>query len=97
MVDCIGNGLGLGGGIAAESLWISGACNTCDLRGNNRGFMGFGGAGVTGVGGSYSGGSPPYSSGPGSPSSGIAGGVGLGLGGGYIGGECRTTVLSCSN
>jgi len=90
--------------VTAESMWVSGAYSAAGLAGNSDGTMVGGGAGIAAVGGGYG---APYPS-PIDPvthkpypnpshSSSHTAGVGVGVGGGGIGGNCATTVLSCSN
>ncbi|MGC2330201.1 MAG: RHS repeat-associated core domain-containing protein [Candidatus Acidiferrales bacterium] len=101
MTTCSGTGLGLGGSVTGESIWVSGAYSPSDLGGTTEGGVAGGGVGVVAAGGS--GGSPPtnksdpwYPSDP-SNSSSYTYGAGVGLGGGYIAGQCSTTVLSCTH
>ena len=99
MVTCSGTGAGLGGGVSLEGMYVQGAYNSTDLSGESNDGRGFGGVGVVGTGGSAS---------PGSRSgAGVLGsvqpsctdsesvGVGLGLGGGYLIGKCKSTLLYC--
>jgi RHS repeat-associated protein len=102
MTTCYGTGAGLGGSIGPESMWIWGAYSPSGLAGTTAGGVGTGGAGVAGIGGSYGAGGTttnPASNNPiqnPSTSSSASYGAGLGAGGGYIVGQCTTTVLSCN-
>jgi RHS repeat-associated protein len=100
MTTCFGQGLGLGGSVTAESIYVTGACSEDGLSGGTDGFLVGGGAGIAAVGGSTGlapGKNDPFP--PPNPSSSSSGtvGVGLGVGGGYIVGSCHTTVLSCTH
>jgi hypothetical protein len=86
MVTCSGTGIGLGGGISVESIWVNNAKSCSNLSGKSGYVTGFGGVGVIGVGGSASPGSSPTAS----------GGVGVGAGGGYLAGRCTTSLLRCN-
>jgi RHS repeat-associated protein len=101
MTECHGLGLGLGGSVDAESIWIKGAYTSCGLGGNTTGAVVSGGVGLAAAGGSFGSGSDdPFNPGQKLPnpssSSGGAYGAGVGAGGGYILGVCSTTVLRCS-
>lgn len=92
-VESIGTGMGLWGGVSGESIWVWGAYNAGDLAGTAGAFIGTGGAGAIGSGGSYSG----FALGPSvshSASRSISFGVGVGGGGGYYVGKAETSVLS---
>jgi len=94
-VESVGTGLGLWGGISGESIWVRGAYNAGDLAGRTGAFVGTGGAGYIGSGGSYSGFtlSPNVS---GSVSKSISFGGGVGGGAGYYVGRAETSVLGVS-
>ena len=97
MTTCAGQGLGLGGSVTAESIYVSGAFSADGLSGGTDGFLLGGGAGIAAVGGS-AGLAPGKHDPPPDASSSSSGtfGAGLGLGAGYIVGTCKTTVLSCT-
>lgn len=86
MATCGGTGLGLGGGISVESIWIDNARSISNLAGRSGYLTGFGGVGLIGVGGSASPGSSPTGS----------GGIGVGAGAGYLNGNCNTSLISCN-
>ena len=102
MTTCSGSGLGLGGSVSGESIWIRGARSSRDLGGRTEGGLAFGGppTGLIGAGGSLSGGGKGNPiTGPipnPSPSSSISYGAGFGLGAGYLVGGCNTSILRCN-
>jgi RHS repeat-associated protein len=100
MTTCYGQGLGLGGSVTGEGIYVWGAFSGSDLSGTTDGFLVGGGAGIAAAGGS-SGAAPakndPYRPRDASSSSSATYGAGVGLGGGYIVGGCTTSVLKCTH
>ena len=101
-VECGGFGFGLGISGTTDSFWVWNAYSPNDLSGWTSGFAGGGGVGVVATGGSVTpppGPSPPTGGGPPpappSSSTSASNGVGVGLGGGVLNVDCKTTVLSC--
>jgi RHS repeat-associated protein len=96
-VVCYKLGLGLGGGITAQSIWILGGPKC----GKQLAGVSVGGGAEGGLGG-YVSGAPGGAVGAsknktGNYSTGITGGAGIGAGGAMYGYHCTTRVISCEN
>ena len=101
MVTCLGVGVGLGGGVARERIWVWNAYDAGRLSGESLGGTGFGGFGAYGVGGGGSAsGLPvpfPQTEPERNPSRSATAGGGLGGGAGaIIFGDCMTSILRCN-